>query len=100
MISKRLAVILTLVLLLSSTVEGKRVCNPTFRTKALVAGGAFAGTFAATMVAAPVVLGMARVTFRILNIRFETTTWHLVNNRLQSIFCIFFIEILSHHARF
>ena len=64
MISKRLAVILTLFLLISSTVEGKRVCNPTLYTKTLVAGGAFAGTFAATMVAAPALIGMTKITFR------------------------------------
>ena len=58
--SKRLAVVLTLFLLISSVVEGKRVCKPTFRTKVLVAGGAFAGTYVGTMIAVPAALGMAR----------------------------------------
>ena len=36
-------------------VEGKRQCSPTWKTKALITGGTFAGTFAGAMLAGPAI---------------------------------------------
>ena len=52
---KRLVAILALLILSNSMVEGKRQCSPTWKTKALITGGTFAGTFAGAMLAGPAI---------------------------------------------
>ena len=55
MANTRLVNIIVVFILSNSMVEGKRQCSPTWKTKALITGGTFAGTFAGAMLAGPAI---------------------------------------------